>query len=69
MTGLLLQIGATKLAVSMVLAGGVWIVHRVPVPVSWTRGRPKHQAALRLNFSRARAGVMYPCRWSSQPLL
>ena len=28
MTGLLLQIGATKLAVSVVLAGGVWIVHR-----------------------------------------
>ncbi|MXX33428.1 MAG: hypothetical protein F4107_13980 [Gemmatimonadetes bacterium] len=41
----------------------------VPVPVSWTSGRPKHQAALRLNFSRTRAGVMYPCRWSSQPLL
>ena len=28
MTGLLLQIGATKLAVSVVLAGVVWIVHR-----------------------------------------
>ena len=28
MTGLLLQIGATKLAVSVVLAGAVWIVHR-----------------------------------------
>jgi len=28
MTGLLLQIGATKLAVSIVLAGAVWIVHR-----------------------------------------
>ena len=28
MTGLLLQIGATKLAVSLVLAGAVWIVHR-----------------------------------------
>ena len=28
MTGLLLQIGATKLAVSAVLAGAVWIVHR-----------------------------------------
>ena len=41
----------------------------VPVPVSWTSGRLKHQAAFRLNFSRARAGVMYPCRWRSQPLL
>ena len=38
-------------------------------PVFWTSGRLKHQAALRLNFSRARAGVMYPCRWRSQPLL
>ena len=28
MTGLLIQIGATKLAVSVVLAGTVWIVHR-----------------------------------------
>ena len=28
MTGLLLQIGATKLAVSIVLAGAVWILHR-----------------------------------------
>ncbi len=28
MTGLLLQIGATKLAVSVVLAGAVWMVHR-----------------------------------------
>lgn len=28
MTGLLLQVGATKLAVSMVLAGAVWMVHR-----------------------------------------
>lgn len=28
MTGLLLQIGASKLAVSIVLAGAVWIVHR-----------------------------------------
>jgi len=27
-TGLLLQIGATKLAVSIVLAGGVWVLHR-----------------------------------------
>ena len=41
----------------------------VPVPVFWTSGRPNHQAALRLSFSRARAGVMYPCRWRSQPLL
>ena len=32
--------------------------------------RSKHvRAAFRLSFSRARAGVMYPCRWSSQPLL
>ena len=45
------------------------VVAGVPVPVSWTSGRPKHQAALRLSFSRARAGVMYPCRWSSQSLL
>ncbi|MCY4571395.1 MAG: hypothetical protein OXF01_01235, partial [Gemmatimonadetes bacterium] len=28
MTGLLLQIGATKLAVSVVLAGVVWVIHR-----------------------------------------
>ena len=28
LTGLLLQIGATKLAVSVVLAGAVWVVHR-----------------------------------------
>ena len=42
---------------------------RVPVPVFWTSGRLKHQAAFRLSFSRARAGVMYPCRWRSQPLL
>ena len=41
----------------------------VVVPVFWTRGRPKHQAALRLSFSRARAGVRYPCRWRSQPVL
>ena len=41
----------------------------VPHPVFWTRGRPKHQAALRLSFWRARAGVRYPCRWRSQPLL
>ena len=41
----------------------------VPHPIFWTRGRPKHQAALRLSFSRARAGVRYPCRWKSQPLL
>ena len=43
--------------------------HAVVVPVFWTSGRLKHQAALLLNFSRARAGVMYPCRWRSQPLL
>ena len=41
----------------------------VPVPVFWTSGPLRHHAALRLNFSRARAGVMYPCRWRSQPLL
>ena len=41
----------------------------VPHPVFWTSGRLKHQAALLLNFSRARAGVMYPCRWRIQPLL
>ena len=34
----------------------------VPVRVFWTGGRLKHQAALRLSFSRARAGLMYPCR-------
>ena len=39
----------------------------VPHPVFWTRGRPKHRAALRLSFSRARAGVRYLCRWRSQP--
>ena len=38
------------------------VVMLVPVPVSWTSGRLRHQAALWLNFSRARAGVMYPCR-------
>ena len=32
-------------------------------------GRLKHQAALLLGFWRTRAGVMYPCRWRSQPLL
>ena len=41
----------------------------VVVPVSWTSGRLKHQAALLLSFSRARAGVRYPCRWRSQLLL
>ena len=41
----------------------------VPVRVFWTSGRLNHQAALRLSFSRARAGVMYPWRWRSQPLL
>ena len=41
----------------------------VVVPVFWTRGRPKHQAALRLSFSRTRAGVRYPCRWRSHPRL
>ena len=51
------------------LCDSSWEDADVPVPVSWTSGRPKHQAALRLSFSRARAGVMYPCRWSSQPLL
>ena len=45
------------------------IVASVPVPVFWTRGRPKHHAALRLSFSRARAGVRYPWRWRSQLLL
>ena len=39
----------------------------VVVPVFWTRGRPKHQAAQRLSFSRTRAGVRYPCRWRSHP--
>ena len=34
-----------------------------------TRGRLEHQAALRLNFSRARAGVMYPCHCRSQPVV
>ena len=33
------------------------------MPVFWTTGRLRHQAALRLSFSRARAGIMYPCRW------
>ena len=32
----------------------------VPRPVFSTRGRTKHQAALRLSFSRARAGVWIP---------
>ena len=41
----------------------------VVVPVFWTRGRPKHQAAQRLSFSRTRAGVRYPCRWRSHPRL
>ena len=44
-------------------------VNHVVVPVFWTRGRPKHQAALRLSFSRTRAGVRYPCRWRSHPRL
>ena len=41
MTGLLLQIGATKLAVSVVLAATVWMVHRhvdrpaISYPLSW----------------------------------
>ena len=39
----------------------------VPVPVFWTSGRLKHQAAFRLSFSRARAGVMYPWRWMEKP--
>lgn len=30
----------------------------MPVPVVWTRGRPEHQGAFRLGFSRARTGVM-----------
>ena len=38
MTGLLLQIGATKLTVSVVLAGAVWMVQRrVGGPPSPTR--------------------------------
>ena len=52
-----------------VVTGKVSVPCRVPVPVFWTSGRLKHQAALLLSFSRARAGVMYPCRWRSQPLL
>ncbi len=52
-----------------VLVLGELKVGPVPVPVSWTSGRPKHQAAFLLSFSRARAGVMYPCRCRSQPLL
>ena len=31
-------------------------IEGVVVPVFWTRGRPKHQAAQRLSFSRTRAG-------------
>ena len=59
--------GAITLARSLLEATCKHVL--VPVPVSWTSGRPKHQAAFRLSFSRARAGVMYPCRWRSQPLL
>ena len=39
----------------------------VVVPVFWTRGRPKHQAALRLSFSRTRAGVRYPVPLEKPP--
>ncbi|MDE2653539.1 MAG: hypothetical protein OXI71_06940, partial [Gemmatimonadota bacterium] len=56
-------VGAATETAQVAVKPHLWVtdVAVVPVPVSWTSGRPKHQAALRLNFSRARAGVMYPC--------
>jgi len=53
----------------LALGHEVRLVPPVPVPVFGTSGRLKHHAALRLNFSRARAGVRYPWRWRSQLLL
>ena len=58
-----LQVGDVR------IKGSRDVVWGVVVPVFWTRGRPKHQAAQRLSFSRTRAGVRYPCRWRSHPRL
>ena len=55
----------TGVSVSWASANGAVAV---PVPVSWTSGRPNH-AAFRVNSSRTWAGVRYPCRSRSHPRL